>query len=185
MAGPVAQPLIIAAGEQRMIHVFDLDMRPEQARFLREPGALAQVLGIDEIDLDHVEIFPVSDLEDLGLVGYLRDGCGIPKEQLASDAQKLAAIEGYVLLLRSRALRGEATRLTPASQIRHIGDYSEVGADWASVPSNPDDAPESAKPYSASRPSPREARSRARRIGATIFVIVMALILLVVLMLAT
>lgn len=185
MAESVAQPLSIAAGEQRMIHVFDLGMRPEQARFLREPGALAQVLGIEDIDLDHVEIFPVSDLEDLGLVGYLRDGCGIPNEQLASDTQKLTAIEGYVLLLRSRALRGEETRLTPARQIRHIGGYSEVGADWASLPSHPDDTPDSAKLYSAPRPSPREARSRARRIGATIFAIVMALILFAVLMLAT
>ncbi|MFV1465460.1 MULTISPECIES: hypothetical protein [unclassified Phaeobacter] len=185
MTEPVTQPLTIPAGEQRMIHVFDLDMRSEQARFLREPGALAQVLGIEYVDLDHVEIFPVSDLEDLGLIGYLRDGCGIPVEQLEADAQRLMAIDGYVLLLRSRAFRGEETRLIPAHQIRHIGDYSELGADWASLPSNPDETPDSAKPYSAPRPSPRAARSRARRIGATIFAIVMALILLVVLLLAS
>ncbi|MFS4582004.1 hypothetical protein [Phaeobacter sp. C3_T13_0] len=168
-----------------MIHVFDLDMRSEQARFLREPGALAQVLGIDDIDLDHVEVFPISDLEDLGLVGYLRDGCGISADQLNRDIARLSAIEGYVLLLRSRALRGEETRLTPASQIQHIGDYGELGADWASLPSNPDETPESAKPYSSPRTSPRSARSRARRIGATVFAVVMALILLAVLLLAT
>ncbi|APG48430.1 hypothetical protein [Phaeobacter porticola] len=181
----LAQALVIPAGEQRVIHVFDLNMRAEQARFLREPGALAQVLGVDEIDLDHVEIFPISDLEGLGLRGYLRDGCGISPEQLAADAQALAAVEDYVLLLRSRALRGKETQLTPASQIRHIGDYHEAGADWSSLPTNPAETPESAKLYSAQRPSPRAARSRARRIGAAIFAVVIALILLVVLMLAT
>ena len=41
----------IPESERGHIHVFSLAMRPEQARFLREPGALAQVLGIEEIDL--------------------------------------------------------------------------------------------------------------------------------------
>ena len=177
-----AKSLLIPAGEQRVIHLFDLDMRAEQARFLREPGALAQVLGIDDIDLDHVEVFPVSDLEELGLEGYLRVGCGIPEDALRPDRAKLEAIDGYVLLIRSRALRGEETHLTPAEQIHHVGDYREAGADWAARPASPAETPESAKPFSAPRPSSREARSRARRIGATLFSVVMALIVLVVLL---
>ena len=68
----------IPAGERGLIRVFDLDMRPEQIKFLREPGALAQVLGIEDLNLDQVEIFPITDLEDLGLVGYLTEGSGVP-----------------------------------------------------------------------------------------------------------
>ena len=93
--------LHIPAGEHGMIRVFDLDMRPEQARFLREPEALAQILGIDDINLDQVEIFPISDLEDLGLVGYLNEGCGIPADQLTADHARLLGLTGHVLLILS------------------------------------------------------------------------------------
>ncbi|WP_293576215.1 hypothetical protein [Phaeobacter sp.] len=181
---PAPSPLLVPAGEQRTIRVFDLEMGHEHVRFLREPGALAQILGVEEIDLDHVEIFPVTDLEELGLVGYLRDGCGITQEQLDADAAELKSITGYVLLIRSRALRGRKTRLTPANQIRFVGLYREAGADWARDLAAAATPPESAKPYSAPRPSPRSARSRARRIGASVFSGVMAVILLIVYWLA-
>lgn len=165
----------IPKGERGVIRVFDLDMRPEQARFLREPGALAQVLGIEEIDLDHVEIFPISDLEDLGLAGYLTQGCGIPEAEVAPDRDRLNAMEGHVLLLRSRAFGGQAERLTPASQITPIASYGETAIKWTAPPMAES---ESSKPYSAPRLSPRQARSAARRIGASLFAVVMCLILL-------
>ncbi len=166
----------IPKGERGVIRVFDLDMRPEQARFLREPGALAQVLGVEDIDLDHVEIFPVSDLEDLGLAGYLTQGCGIPEDEVTADRNRLNAIQGHVLLLRSRAFGGLAERLTPASQITPIASYGESAIKWqaAAMAQN-----ESSKPYSAPQLSPRQARHAARRIGASLFAVVMCVIVLV------
>ncbi|AZV76768.1 hypothetical protein EBB79_01895 [Parasedimentitalea marina] len=161
----------IPAGERDMIRVFDLGMRPEQARFLREPEALAQVLGIDEINLDQVEIFPLTDLEDLGLVGYLNEGCGIAADQLAPDHARLMGLTGHVLLIRSRAFGGEETRLTPARQITFIGAYGEDQTQWTGAPIQTD----SAKLYSAPRLSPREGRAKARRIGASLFAVVMLL----------
>ena len=59
----------IPEGERGHIRVFNLDMRPEQVRFLREPGALAQILGIDDIDLDQKN---VNDLAIFGLRPSLR-----------------------------------------------------------------------------------------------------------------
>ncbi|WP_122072607.1 hypothetical protein [Pseudophaeobacter sp. EL27] len=167
--------LEIPAGERGVIRIFDLDMAPEQARFLREPGALAQVLGIGEIDLDHVEIFPVSDLEELGLAGYLTQGCGIAEAEIAPDRAPLSALEGHVLLLRSRAFGGQAARLTPASQITHIANYGEKPINW-SAPLQA--TPESSKLYTGPKLSPRAARHAARRIGAALFAVVMSLIAL-------
>lgn len=167
--------LHILAGEHGVVRVFDLDMRPEQARFLREPGALAQVLGVEEIDLDHIEIFPLSDLEDLGLEGYLNQGCGVPADQLAADHDRLMALNGHVLLIRSRAFGGEEIRLTPAKQLTLIGAYGERLTQWSS--STPLQA-DSAKPYSAPRLSPRAGRAKARRIGAALFTVIMLLILI-------
>ena len=164
----------IPAGEHGLIRVFDLDMRPEQARFLREPGALAQVLGIEEINLDQVEIFPLTDLEDLGLVGYLNEGCGIPADNLAADRERLMGLSGHVLLVRSRAFGGEDTRLTPAEQTSIIGSYSADQTHWTGAPIHTD----SAKPYTAPRQSPRATRAKSRRIGASIFTVVMLLLLI-------
>ncbi|UWQ80182.1 hypothetical protein K3725_03990 [Leisingera sp. S132] len=166
----------IPAGERGVIRLFALDMRPEQAAFLKEPGALAQVLGIDALDMDQVEIFPVSDLEDIGLTGYLTEGCGVPRAQVEDDRRMLQSMEGHVLLIRSRAFGGEETRLTPAAQIKLKGTYGERRTNWSAAPATS----ESAKPYSAPKLSPRKARSQARRIGATLFAIVMALIALIV-----
>lgn len=166
--------LHIPAGERGIIRVFDLDMRAEQARFLREPGALAQVLGIEEINLDQVEIFPITDLEDLGLVGYLNEGCAVPADQLAADREHLMALTGHVLLIRSRAFGGEETRLTPAEQISFIGAYGEDQTQWTGAPIQTD----SPKPYSAPRQSPRAGRAKARRIGASLFTVVMLLLLI-------
>ncbi|MEW2913010.1 hypothetical protein [Leisingera sp. JC11] len=166
----------IPAGERGVIRLFALDMRPEQAAFLKEPGALVQVLGIEALDMDQVEIFPVSDLEDIGLTGYLTEGCGVPRAQVEEDREMLQALEGHVLLIRSRAFGGEETRLTPADQIVLKGTYGERRTNWSAAPATA----ESAKPYSAPKLSPREARSQARRIGATLFTIVMTLIALLV-----
>lgn len=167
----------IPSGERGLIRVFALDMPPEQARFLKEPGALAQVLGIGEIDLDHVEIFPVSDLENLGVSGYLVEGCDVPSAQIDADRDALDRIAGHVLLVRSRAFGGAAMRLTPAGPLRLIGTYGERPTDWTATPMSTD----SARPFSAPRPSPRETRSRARRIGFTLFAAMMTLITLLVL----
>ena len=159
-----------------MIHLFALDMRPEQAVFLKEPGALAQVLGIDALDMEQVEIFPVSDLEDIGLSGYLTEGCGVPPAQVAEDAAMLAALEGYVLLIRSRAFGGQERRLTPADLIQLKGSYGERQTRWSGTPI----ASESALPGSAQKLPPRAARAASRRIGATLFAIVMTLIALLI-----
>ncbi|PCJ06882.1 MAG: hypothetical protein COB16_12485 [Rhodobacteraceae bacterium] len=165
----------IPAGERGIIRVFDLDMRPEQSRFLREPGALAQVLGVDEINLDHVEIFPLSDLEDLGLVGYLNEGCGVPADQLAPDREGLMALSGHVLLIRSRAFDGEEVRLTPATPLTLIGTYREYLTQKTGAPIQT----KSARLYTAPRLSPRAGRAKARRIGAGLFTVIMLALLII------
>ncbi|MBQ4826995.1 hypothetical protein J4729_20965 [Leisingera sp. HS039] len=166
----------IPAGERGVIRLFALDMRPEQAAFLKEPGALAQVLGIKVLDMDQVEIFPVSDLEDIGLTGYLNEGCGVPRTQVEEDREMLDALDGHVLLIRSRAFDGAETRLTPAEQIILTGTYGERQTNWSAPPATA----ESAKPNSAQKLSPRQARTQARRIGAALFAVVMLLAALLV-----
>ncbi len=163
--------LIVAPNEHGVIRLFTLDMRPEEAKFLREPGAAGQVLGVEGLDPDQIDIFPVSDLEDLGLYGYLSEGCGVSDDQL--DRSKLEAIEGWVMVLRSAAFGGRAATLSPDPRLRLIGLYTEEATNWSGGTIET----ESAKPFSASPPPPREARAKAQRLGSLIFAVVMALII--------
>lgn len=168
--------LVVPAGEHGRVRVFALDMRPEQADFLREPGAVDQVLGLAGLDPAQSDVIRIADLEDLGLAGYLTEGCGLPEEQIAPDRDRLAALDGHVLVLRSRAFGGQAAVIAPAPEVRLIATYDEPGTAWSAQQLRSD----SALPYSAPRQSPRAARARARRIGGGLFAVVMMLILLLI-----
>lgn len=163
-------PLTVTQGERGLVRVFALDMAPEEARFLAEPGAVDQVLGVTGLDPDHVDVIAVRDLDDLGLAGYLAEGAGIPADQI--DAGALDAVTGHVLILRSRAFGGHAATLTPSPKLHLIGLYSETPTDWTA-------RPEPARDLSRRTP-PREARSQARWLGFSFFVVVVALMLLIV-----
>lgn len=174
---PQVPVIEIPAGEHGKLRLFRLNMRPEQLAFLRdEPGALAQILGVPSLDRAHADLFDVADLEELGLVGYLTEGCGLASEDLTADHDMLMALTGPMLVLRSRAFGGEAVRLTPADQISLIATFTEPAAKWSArqVTSN------SAKPQPHTpKVPPRQARAEARRLGFIFFVVVMSLFLLV------
>jgi len=163
--------LDVSATEHGVIRLYSLDMRPEEARFLQEPGAVSQFLGVETLDMDHVEVFPVADLEELGLDGYLAEGLGVPEDQF--DRAALRARTGWVLMLRSRAFGGRALDLPLPAVMTLIGTYREAGTDWSGTLIKT----ASALPHSAPRLSPREARRKARNIGFTMFAIIMSLII--------
>lgn len=171
----MSDPLEVKAGERRVIRLFGLDMPPEQARFLTEPGAVDQVLGVNGLDPGQIDIIKLADLEQLGLAGYLAEGCGVPQDQI--DRARLQDITGHVLLIRSQAFAGQAVRLKPAPQLTLIATYLEPATDWSAQPFESVSA--------RSRPSPRAARSRAQRIGFSLFAVMMILILLAVILVAT
>ncbi len=164
--------LVVKPHEAGLVRLFKLNMRPEEARFLNEPGAAAQALGVGSLDETQIEVFPVTDLEELGLPGYLREGLGVPEQHI--DAEKLRKVEGWVMVVRSRAFGGRAAELRPGAKLELIGTYAEEGVDWTPAP-EPLEA-ESAKPYSAQRIPPRQARAEARRKGGIVFAVVMALV---------
>lgn len=163
--------LTIAPHERGVVRLFALDMRPEEAKFLREPGAADQVLGVADLDTGQIDVFPVSDLEDLGLYGYLNEGCGISDEQL--NRAQLESIDGWVMAVRSAAFEGQPATLTPDLRVRLIGLFTEEATNWTGGAIET----ESAKPHSAMAMPPREARARAQRLGSAIFALVMALLL--------
>ncbi|NVO57889.1 hypothetical protein HW561_18990 [Rhodobacteraceae bacterium B1Z28] len=160
--------LTVAPHEHGVVRLFALDMRPEEAKFLREPGAIDQLLGVAGLDPEQIDIFPVSDLEDLGLFGYLNEGCGISEDQLDRDA--LQAIDGWVMVLRSAAFGGHAATLNPDPKLRLIGLYTEDATSWSGGVIETD----SAKPFSAPQGS-TEGIGQPHRIGSAILALVILL----------
>lgn len=181
----MSETITIPANERGIVRVFALNIPPEQAKFLSEPGAAAQVLGVETLDPANVEIFPLSDLNELGLAGYLTEGLGVPAEQLDGDRTKLNALTGWVMILRSRAFGDRATRLTPAQGIALIASYTEEATDWSDTGPIETD---SARIGSGPPPTPpRTAPAKSRRIGAmgyagALIILAFVIILLVIML---
>ena len=118
---------------------------------------------------EQIDIFPVSDLEDLGLYGYLTEGCGVSPDQLDRDA--LVAIEGWVMVLRSAAFNGHPATLNPDPRLRLIGLFTEEATNWTGGTIET----ESAKPFSA--PQTVTAGDTPRRVGSAILALVALLVI--------
>ena len=168
-------PLTIPADERGLLRLFSLDMPAEQARFLSEPGAAAQMLGVDDLDPAQTDIIALDDLADIGLSQYLIDGFSIPPDQI--DIPTLTALSGHVMLVRSRAFRNRATTVTPAPQLTLIATFTEPQTDWS--------APPMQTPSAHLRPSPRTIRSETRRLGFALFAFTMVLVVAIVILVAT
>ncbi|MGI9370800.1 MAG: hypothetical protein ACR2O2_18375, partial [Ruegeria sp.] len=118
----------------------------------------------------HIDIFPVTDLEDFGLYGYLNEGCGISGDQLDKDA--LSAIEGWVLVLRSAAFQGKAAKIQPDPRLNLVGLYTEEETNW----SGGTIAAESARPFSAP-PAQLPDGDKSQRIGSALLALLILLII--------
>lgn len=173
----MSDPFTIRSGERGLVRLFALNMPPGQVRFLQDSGGAGDVLGLADLNPEFVEVFPVTDLQGLGLAGYLIEGCGIPAEQIAPDRAVIDGLQGHVMIVLSRAFDDAAATLVPIPGVDLIGCYSEPATDWTGGPLSA----ESAKPNTGPRLSPRQARSQARRIGGIAFTVFMAIILVLVL----
>ena len=77
--------LVVKANERGMVRVFALSMTDAEAQILKtneqdgddNPTPQEQALGAAALDAGYVEVFPIKDLADLGLAGYLETGNGI------------------------------------------------------------------------------------------------------------
>ncbi len=120
----------ISANETGLIRVFSVDLPAQELDAFRTgaPTALEQALGTDTLDPAYVELFNIDDLEELGLRGYMREGLGVAETDLAEDAARLGALTGPVLILLSKAFRGEARTLSPRAPLRWVGTWHEEKA---------------------------------------------------------
>ena len=104
----------ISTGETGTTRVFSLSMPAAHAKALQASNeAQFAILGVAALNPDGIEVFPVSDLDEIGLAGYLRQGTDADETQIKRDAAKLRALDGWVMLVHSLAFGGNAMRLPP------------------------------------------------------------------------
>lgn len=120
----------VPEGERDVVRVFAVDLTgPELETFGHREGAwpVAEALGIDaeSLDPDQVEVFAASDLTGVGLAVYLEDGMGVKQAEMDGMRAQLDALRNGVLILRSRAFRGEAVTLRPRAPVRLIASFTE------------------------------------------------------------
>jgi len=179
--------LDVPANEAGRIRVFALSMTDKEAKALaanispvpETDGARSyqeEVLGGEELDHDHVEVFPVKNLEGLGLSDYLVEGHGALKEDVARDKAKLSALVGWAMVVLSRAFRGHARRLSLDPRLTLIGVYRQEGVDWTPAPVES----ATAEP-SASGAKPKKPMSDARISGMVATVVLLFLAVFVTL----
>ncbi len=176
----MSERIHIREGEAGRVWVFAVDLEgAELAAFTRRNGnwPLREALGAEALDPDRVEVFEVSDLEGVGLAGYLEEGYGIAPTDLEGLRARLDAQTGTVMVLTSRALEGREQTLTPRAPLRLLASLSEERAPVEFAPLPSEGAAGTVAPAAAG-PAPRGGRSRA---GA---LIVLAAILLAALAVA-
>ncbi|SMP29620.1 hypothetical protein [Shimia sagamensis] len=128
----------VSSSERGLVRLFAVDVPSEEIEAFRAQvngvdGALLswplkEALGFTYLDEDFIELFPVSDLEEMGLTGYMVEGLGIAQKDVAEDSARLAAQKGWVLIVLSAAFDGVAQSLSPKAPLRWIGTYKEDGA---------------------------------------------------------
>ncbi len=167
----------IPAGETGTTRVFSLSMGAAEARALRKSADKQQtLLGLDTLNPDGVEVFPLTDLDDLGLSGYLREGIDAQEADLQRDRAKLAALDGWVMLIHSLAFGGNAAKMTPGAALTLIGTYAQTTANTPPI----DLQAEAAQPYTGVTESPKSPVQRNRASGSVV-VVVLAVIAAVLL----
>lgn len=162
----------IEPGENGRLRLFTVSLDDAALRDLISPdlpadperpfvAAAPALLGQPALDLPHVELFDVADLAGLGLPAYLTTAYDIPESQIAPQRARLAALEGFILLLLSESLPAPgplspdpaltliATFQTPQAEISMTRLTSETGRGSL--------APPETAPRPAGRPAPRGA----------------------------
>lgn len=168
----------IPAHEHGVSRLFALSMTGQEAQTVRaQEDQQAALLGVDTLRTAGVEVFRVSDLGDMGLLGYLREGVDAQEADLKRDAQKLMGLDGWVMLVHSSAFDGRAVHLRPDPALTLIGTYGQVAQDKTPAPLEAETAqPYTGVPLASTPASTSDKRSR------TPMAVIAAIVLLVLLL---
>lgn len=117
--------LTVPANEHGRLRIFNFSPKQGEMDFLKpqdviDGAAIAQLLACEPLDGSHIDLFRISDLDDMPLSGFLAQGAGVAETVLAPERASLDALEGAVLILYSGAFSGRATTLVPVDRMTPV-----------------------------------------------------------------
>lgn len=131
----MSDALTVTEAETGVVRVFRVQLDGADAvAFAADPDATARALGLESIDPEYLDVFPVARLAGLDLTIFLTEGHGIDPESLDADATRLNGLSGYVAILTSEAFGGEGARLKVAPPLELVGAYAEDRASASFTP---------------------------------------------------
>mmetsp|Transcript_18247 Transcript_18247/g.28791 ORF Transcript_18247/g.28791 Transcript_18247/m.28791 type:complete len:160 (-) Transcript_18247:10-489(-) len=142
----MTQAIDVPANERGVIRLFALSMTDAEAKALKDNTAAINAALGTEVLPEFVEVFPLSDLDGVGILSYLNEGNAVPEEQLTPDRSKLEKLGGWVLIVFSQAFGDAAMTLDPQPALTLIGTYGETRTDYRATQTVTSEA---AKPFTA------------------------------------
>lgn len=122
----------VDADEAGIVRLYEVALPAAEAKALTAYD-VQQALNAPELDTDFVEIFSVNDLEDIGLRGYMETGLGIASRDIDPYAERIVDVDGYVVVVLSKAFAGQMTSLAHKHPLRPIGAFKEAGAQTPTI----------------------------------------------------
>jgi hypothetical protein len=115
--------LDIPAQEAHVVRVFSV---VEETDAPLEDAAVLEALGAEgKLRSEEIELFDLTDLQDMPLSAYLTEGHGIAETDLKDMLGQLDGLKGRVLILPSRAFQGQAMTLRVGGALRLVGRFEE------------------------------------------------------------
>ncbi len=152
-----------AREDARTIWVFTANLDPAGfAAFTKvgETWPLADALGLAGLSPASVETFHTRDLADYGLERYLTEAHGMDPASVGPHTDRLAALDGPVVLLFSRDLPRDTDRLDPSLPLAFVGRYD---APYRLAPAAPHLPSESTRGHVAGSDAPDGGAGDLRR----------------------
>ncbi|SEM69366.1 hypothetical protein SAMN04488003_103145 [Loktanella fryxellensis] len=132
----MTQTLTIPATDHGLIRLFKVTPPAPAELEERTPAALTALFGTDALDATYVDVVDTTQLAGLTLLDYLHQGYDIPAQDAADPA--IRNLRGLVVIVMSRAARGQAVTLTLAPGVTHVtttGDPARLRAPAAPLAS--------------------------------------------------
>lgn len=176
----MSERIEIKASEQGVVRLFDVDLGPDEAKaFNRRNGSwpLRDALGAETLEPNHVDLFQVGDLAEVGLAGYLAEGLGIAPEEVDKHRAAIDALDGTVMIVTSRAFGGTAQTLEPRAPLRLVGTFREDRAPVQFDPLPSDTAKGEVNTAGRNRPSDASMSGRVAVVALLVLFLLVAVVI--------
>ena len=163
--------LTIPANDHGQIRVFATDAPLPQEILEKKPDGMLALFGAP-LNPDFVDIVRIGDLNGMALTRYIAEGYDMAPDLV--DAATVDRINGYAVLVLSRATAGQETELHPGFGLRHVTTYSATTDFSVSDP-----IPSEAAKGTLAGPDTKPAKSNARMSGMVATFALLAMFVLV------